>query len=96
MIVDTPDHIDQPKIAAKAMTLFAPTLPPSLRYPQGAGGGHEKQRVSRGFRDTRDTKTEVVALEIRTAVVLDRGAQVGLVGGFSATADRAILEWRAV
>ena len=36
MIVDTPDHIDQPKIAAKAMTLFAPTLPPSLRHPQGA------------------------------------------------------------
>jgi len=24
LIVDTPDHIDQPKIPSKAMTLFAP------------------------------------------------------------------------
>ena len=36
MIVDTPDHIDQPKIPAKAMTNFVLTLPPSPRHPQGA------------------------------------------------------------
>ena len=65
MIVDTPDHIDWPKIWAKAMTLFAPTLPPAPRKPQRAGGGHEEEGIGRGFRDTRDTKTDVVVLEGR-------------------------------
>ena len=32
MIVNTPDHIDQLKVWAKAMTLFAP----APRHPQGA------------------------------------------------------------
>ena len=32
MIVNTPDHIDQPKVWAKAMTIFAP----APRHPQGA------------------------------------------------------------
>ena len=40
-------------------------LPPSPRPPQCTGGGHDEQSVGRGFRDTRDTKTDVVVLEGR-------------------------------
>ena len=65
-------------------------LPPSPRHPQGAGGGHGEQRVSRGFRDTRDTKTGIGLLERRGVEAPDRGAQDAPGAEPVATADRAI------
>jgi len=73
-----------------------PDLPPSPRHPKGARAGHDEKGVSRGFRDTRDTKTEVDALGRRAAAGHLRGAQGELGAEPVATADLAPLGRRVV